>query len=162
MIFVTVGTQTLGFERLLCEVSRLVNIGIISDFVEIQSGFTKHQSSNAKISYSQFISPDEMALKIQSAKYVITHGGVGSILSALHFGKKIIAVPRLKKFREHINNHQLDIIENFSNNNFLLPVYNINDLASVIEEIDSFIPNKYVETNIKLISEIKNKIDSFI
>ena len=73
--------------------------------------------------------------------------------------KKIIAVPRLKEFREHINNHQLEIIENFSNAGFLLSVYDIKELETVVKKIGNFIPNKYIGTHTKLIAEIKNTID---
>ncbi|MCD8183715.1 MAG: hypothetical protein LUE99_12295 [Bacteroides sp.] len=160
MVFVTVGTQTLGFERLLKEVQHLVNKGIINDNVEIQIGFTKFHPSTPQITCSSFLSQEEMNLKIEKAEYIITHGGVGCILGALNYQKKIIAVPRLKEFGEHINNHQLDIIENFSNSGFLLPVYNIKELELVVEKIHDFTPNKYVGTHAELIAEIKkNKID---
>jgi UDP-N-acetylglucosamine transferase subunit ALG13 len=159
MVFVTVGTQTLGFERLLNEVQNLVKKGIIDDNVEIQTGFTKFHSATSQITCFNFLSQEEMDFKIKNAEYIITHGGVGCILGALHYQKKIIAVPRLKEFREHINNHQLEIIENFSNAGFLLSVYNIKELEMVVKQIGNFIPNKYIGTNTKLIAEIKNTID---
>lgn len=159
MVFVTVGTQTLGFERLLNEVQDLVNRGIIDDNVEIQTGFTKFYSTTSQITCFDFLSQKEMDLKIRNAEYIIAHGGVGCILGALHYQKKIIAVPRLKEFREHINNHQLEIIENFSNAGFLLSVYDIKELETVVKKIGNFIPNKYIGTHTKLIAEIKNTID---
>ena len=57
---------------------------------------------------------------IGKADYIITHGGVGTITDALKLGKKIIAVPRLSKYKEHVNDHQLQIIENFSEKGFIV------------------------------------------
>ena len=59
---------------------------------------------------------------INDCNILITHGGVGSIISGLKKDKKVIAVPRLEKYKEHVNDHQLQIIENFNNKKYIIGI----------------------------------------
>ena len=100
--------------------------------------------------------------KLQAqADIIITHGGVGSILEGLNMGKTIIAIPRLKEFGEHINNHQLEIVANFRSLGYILSVDNINELASTINEGFSFVPNKFISNRLRFVAYIKSVIDEF-
>ena len=58
---------------------------------------------------------DEFDEMIKKCDLLITHGGVGSIITGLKNNKKVIAAARLSKYNEHVNDHQLQIIDNFSN-----------------------------------------------
>lgn len=124
MIFVTVGTHEQPFNRLIEEVDRLKKEGVITDEVFIQTGFStyKPQSCNWKsiISYSEM--EDHMA----NADIIITHGGPATFMEAIAKGKKPIVVPRLEKFGEHVNDHQLD---------FAYQVKNRHNNIEVIEDI---------------------------
>ena len=113
MIFVTVGTQDKQFKRLLLEVERLIKIGRIKDTVIAQIGNTKFTTDldNKKMHLIQFTTQREVEALINNASFIITHGGVATIIEGLNYNKKIIAVPRLKKYKEHVNDHQLQIIE---------------------------------------------------
>lgn len=53
---------------------------------------------------------------------MITHGGTGAIIGAVKKGKKVIAVPRLVKYGEHVDNHQMQIIKQFSEMNLIYGV----------------------------------------
>ena len=57
---------------------------------------------------------------IDEADLVITHGGVGTIFSALKKNKKVIAIPRLEKYGEHINDHQIEICEELEKEGYIL------------------------------------------
>ena len=109
MIFVTLGTQDKEFKRLLLEIERLIYIGVIKDDVVAQIGNTKFESNKMKI--IKFTYQDEMEELIKSADIIITHGGVGTIIEGINLGKKIIAVPRLKKYKSNKQNF-LDKLEN--------------------------------------------------
>ena len=50
---------------------------------------------------------------MEKANIVITHGGTGAIIGAVKKGKKVIAVPRLAKYGEHVDDHQLQLIKQF-------------------------------------------------
>ena len=133
MILVTVGTQDKSFKRLINEIDSLVNKKIIKDEVIMQTGYTEYKGN---ITHFAFTSEDELNELVKKCDILITHAGVGSIFKGLEYGKKVIAVPRLKKYREHINNHQLDISNNFLNMGYIKVVNDINDLGKTIKNIN--------------------------
>ena len=118
MILVTLGTQDKTFVRLLEKINQLIDRGLIKDKVVVQAGFTKYSSDNMEI--FDLIPQDEFNNLMSKADLVITHGGVGNIISALEKNKKVIAVPRLAKYGEHINDHQIQNNEAFAINNYVL------------------------------------------
>ena len=87
MIFVTLGTQDKGFERLLKAIDKAIDDGTIKDKVIVQAGFTKYESKNMEI-FTE-VSKEEFDKYLKEAKLVITHGGVGSIVGALKYHKKV-------------------------------------------------------------------------
>jgi UDP-N-acetylglucosamine transferase subunit ALG13 len=73
---------------------------------------------------------------MKRAKIVITHGGTGSIFTALNLNKKVIAIPRLKKFREVTNDHQLQIVKELEKEKMLIGVYDINQLEEAFKKVE--------------------------
>ena len=156
MILVLLGTQHNEFIRLLQKIEDLIEIGAIKERVIVQSGYTKYKTDKMKI--FDMISSEELDNLINEADIVITHGGVGSIIRALKKNKKVIAVPRLHKFGEHVNDHQRQIVEVFSSKDYLIGVQNVEDIGEALIQIKQFKPNKYESDNQKMI----NIIDDFI
>lgn len=141
MIFVTVGTQDKPFTRIIKAVEDAVKEGEITDEVIVQSGNTKYESEYIKIlSYIPF---EEFESFMSKADIIITHGGVGSILSAVKLKKKVIAVPRLEKYKEHINDHQLQVIKKMAEDGYILSCEDENDIAQRIEEAKNFEPKDF-------------------
>lgn len=157
MIFVTLGTQDKPFVRLLEMVQKEIDEGNIKDEVVVQAGFTKFDSDNMKI--FDYISNDEFENYLKSCNFIITHGGVGNILSAMKYNKKIIAVARLGEYGEHTNNHQLQIIDKFYEKGFLLKA-DENNFSSVLKELDNFNPITWNFDNSKFVKKIEEYIDS--
>ena len=154
MILVTLGTQDKQFTRLLEAVQKQIDNGNIMDEVVAQAGCTKFESSNMKI--FDLIDKDEFEQLMSKCDLLITHGGVSSILTGLKNNKKVIAAARLKEFGEHTNNHQLQIINNFAENGYILKLDNFDELDVLLDEVKSFKPKQYKSnTNnmIKIISE---------
>ena len=158
MILVTLGTQEKSFVRLLNALEKQWEMGLIQDEMIIQSGYTKFESRFMTI--IPYFSQDELDDYRQKAECIITHGGVGSILDGCRYGKKIIGVPRLKEYKEHINDHQIEICEQFSQDGYILYAKNLEDIPACIEQAKSFEPKKYIFDNKKLIMHIKSVIDS--
>ncbi len=156
MILVLLGTQNNSFHRLLEEIDKCIDEKIIEDEVIVQSGFTRYKSSNMKV--FDLIPLEELDKLIDKADLIITHGGVGSIIDSLKRNKKVIAVSRLKEYREHINNHQLEVIEEFARKNFILGVQDAKDIRKAVIEAKDFVPKKYESGT----SNIINIIDNFI
>jgi UDP-N-acetylglucosamine transferase subunit ALG13 len=136
MIFVTVGTHTQPFNRLLQKIDELVEKGIIKEKVIAQIGYSTYKPKNYE--YFTFTSEEKILELNKKAKLIITHAGVGSIITALRFRKPVIVVPRLKKFNEHVNNHQLQIAKAFEKEGKVLTCYDINKLENVIKKAKKF------------------------
>ncbi len=86
MILVLLGTQNNSFNRLLEEIEKNIDAGNIKEKVVVQAGFTKYESNKMEI--FDMIPQEELEKLIKEASLVITHGGVGSIMSAVKQGKK--------------------------------------------------------------------------
>ena len=97
MIFVTLGTQDKKFKRLLNDIQQEIDKGNIKDQVIVQAGFTKYESKDMKI--FDLLDKDEFEEYMKKCDLLITHGGVGSILTGLKNNKKVIACPRLAKYK---------------------------------------------------------------
>lgn len=108
MIYVTVGTQ-LSFDRLL----KLVDFWskTTSEHVVAQVGPTNLIFDNIEC-YS-FVTPAQSRNYFSHARLIVSHAGMGSILTALELGKPIILFPRLFELGEHRNNHQLATVNRF-------------------------------------------------
>jgi len=115
MIFVTLGTQKQQFTRVLdlIENSKIFR----KNRIIVQAGHTKYESN--KMTILDFISYEEMEKYIEESKLVVCHGGVGSIFTALQKSKKVLVVPRLSKYGEHINDHQLEICEQLEKDGYI-------------------------------------------
>ena len=153
MIFVTLGTQDKKFPRLLKTVEELIDSGVIKEKVIAQVGSTDYHSN--KLEIIDYLSQVEMLRLIKEAKYIITHGGVGTIIESLNLGKKVIAVPRLKEYKEHVNDHQLEIVSEFSKLGYILDGSN---LEEAIKKLDDFTPKKYESNNSNFVKLIDNYI----
>ncbi|EOU1869969.1 TPA: glycosyltransferase [Clostridium perfringens] len=151
MIFVTVGTHEQPFDRLIKYIDRMKQSGRIKDDVIIQTGFSNY---NPESCISNKLYPyKEMISLVKEARIVITHGGPSSFIMPLQFGKIPIVVPRLKKYDEHVNDHQLDFAKEVQKRqgNIIL-VRNIEELIHVINKYDSIIndmPSELRSNNLK-------------
>ncbi len=156
MILVTLGTQDKPMTRLLEKIENEIQNGSITDEVIVQAGYTKFKSDNMKI--FDLIPIDELEDLTKKADIIITHGGVGSITAPLKLGKTVIACPRLKKFNEHTNNHQLEIIESFSKLGFILSFNEDDNLADILAKASTFVPKPFTSNTNNMI----NLIDKYI
>lgn len=156
MILVLLGTQDKSFKRLLDAVEHVVCCGGISEEVIVQAGFTKYESKNMQI--FDLVSQDELDKLMKKARIIITHGGVGSILSSLHYNKPVIAAARLSKYAEHTNDHQVQIVDKFEYDGYILALRDFSKLESLIKKCDQFKPKKYHSNNKKFVKMIDNYI----
>lgn len=139
MIFVTIGTQKQSFLRLfnLIEHSELLK----DETIIAQVGNTKVQSKIMNV--YEYLSEEQMRAYMNEAEFVICHGGVGSIFSALNMQKKVLAVPRLKKYDEHIDDHQLEVCRELNNENYIKMYDETRLFEDVIKELRQSDLKKY-------------------
>ena len=88
---------------------------------------------------------DEIEKFEQQADCIITHGGVGSIIGSIERGKKVIAVPRLKQYGEHVNDHQLDIVESFDKLGYIIGITDVSQLEEALQSVKVFEPKKNIQ-----------------
>ena len=93
---------------------------------------------------------------------VITHGGTGAIIGAIKKEKRVIAIPRLNKYGEHVDNHQLQIVEQFKEMGFIRSSNDIRKLEEEIKSIDEMVLAKYKSNTYNIINEINKFIRSKI
>ena len=159
MIFVSVGSRQYPFDRLFQKLDELVEDGTIKDKIFAQIGTSTYKPKNYE--YTDFISQEEFLKKLKECNYVITHGASGTIMKALYENKKIIAVTRLEKYGEHINDHQIQNNEAFGSNGYVIPVYEMDELKDAIITIQEG-KDKLKKWENKNPMAIQNMIDRFI
>lgn len=157
MIFVTVGSQKFQFNRLLKKIDELIENKVIVDEVFAQIGASDYRPHN--YGYVDFMTQDEFNKNIDSADIIITHAGTGVIVNAVKKGKKVIGVPRLVEYGEHVDNHQIQLINEFDELNFIEPVYNINELDKALNNLNKKKYNKYVSNVDTIVDSIQNFIN---
>ncbi len=156
MVLVLLGTQNNSFLRLLEEVEKNIKNGNITDNVVVQAGYTKFKSENMEI--HNLVSSQEMDNMIDNADIIISHGGVGSILQCVKKGKTVIGIPRQKKYKEHVNNHQIQLIKSFSESGYIIGTNDITELDRALSKIKKFKPKEFVSNTENII----NKLNEFI
>lgn len=159
MILVTLGTQDKPFKRLIRAVEKQIILGNIKEEVIVQAGCTKYKTKLENMKIVDYMTIDEFNKSLEKAKIVITHAGAGTIIQALEKGKKVIAAARKRVYGEHVNNHQEQILDNFSNSGYVLPLRSFRKLNEVIDKTKDFKPKKF-ESNIEnFIKNIEEEIE---
>jgi|HigsolmetaAR203D_1030402.scaffolds.fasta_scaffold11008_2 Uncharacterized conserved protein len=110
MIFVTVGTQ-FGFDRLIEWMDEWAASSNTDVFAQIGEGSFQPRH----ISWTRDIPAADFSDYVQRAEKVVSHAGMGTIISSLLTNKPIIIVPRMASLGEHRNDHQLATAMRFSN-----------------------------------------------
>jgi UDP-N-acetylglucosamine transferase subunit ALG13 len=126
-----------GFDRLVKKVDELANEGVIED-VFIQAGFSRYEPKHCK--FKRFIEMEKFEELIRRSDLVISHGGAGTIICALEHNKPTIVVPRLKRFQEHVNDHQLDLVRTLEEEGRIIAIYDVDDLREGVKRAKMFEP----------------------
>lgn len=154
MIFVILGTQKFQLNRLIKQIDKYIEEGLIDEEVIAQIGNSDYEPKY--YSYHRFLDKSEFEDLIRKARVVITHSGVGSIITALNTRKPIIVFPRLEKFKEHVDDHQLGIAKAFAKNGYVLCCEENDDLMELIEKSSTYEFREYISQT-KHITELINK-----
>lgn len=127
MIFVTIGTQ-LPFDRLIRIIDSLAPQLNEEIFAQVyKCGFTPKN-----IKTVDFIAPDEFNSLFDKARLIISHAGMGTILSALQKDKPIIVFPRIAAMGEHRNEHQMATARKFKELGIVNVAMNEEELTAML------------------------------
>lgn len=119
MIFVTVGSQKFQFDRLIRSVDALVASGAVNGGAFAQTGACTYVPEH--MGHEAFLDREAFRSQMDACDVVVTHGGTGAIISAVKDEKKVIAVPRLAKYGEHVDDHQIEIVNQFGEMGLIEP-----------------------------------------
>ena len=134
--------------------------GNIKEKVVVQAGCTNYESDNMEI--FDLIPSDEFDDLVARAGLIITHGGAGSILTAIKKNKKVIAAARLKKYKEHTNDHQIQIVKEFAKDGYILELRDFSKLGKLIAKSKTFKPKKFVSNTPNMVKIIDDYIEKSI
>lgn len=152
MIFVILGTHELEFKRLL----KYLEDMDIKEKVVIQSGNT--QFSSEKYEIIPFLSQGDFDKYIDESELIITHGGVGSILTGLKHNKKVITMARLSNYNEHNDDHQLEICNKLSKEGYTINCTDFESLKEAIYNYKDIELKPYIFNNDELVNFIYETI----
>ncbi len=136
MIYITLGTQGSDFSRCLRMVERLMVERRIKDEVIAQVGATTYRPNGVQC--FEFVQETDYQKYIQKADVVITHAGSGALFSSIKRGKKTIAVARLSKYHEMVDDHQTELVRKLSQEGYILD--GTYSLVEAWDKLTGFIP----------------------
>lgn len=142
MVFVAVGTQKFQLNRLLKAVDGLVEQGVLSGEVFAQVGHSDYQPRH--YAHQNFLNKEDFQSCISRCDLLITHSGVATILAGLKLEKPVVVFPRLEKFGEHVDDHQIQIAKSFSEKNLVLMCGENDDLAEIVKRAGTHTFSRYV------------------
>ena len=139
MIFLTVGTQ-FPFDRLVKAVDQAAGINGFDEQIVAQIGDSSYCPENFEA-----VPSAEKAVfdrHFNEADSIISHAGMGTISMALDHRKPLLVMPRLKKYGEVVNDHQLAIAIKFEQLGYLLVAYGAEDVPIKMKQLKSFVPQQ--------------------
>lgn len=155
MIYATLGTMHLDFARLIRAMDAVASE--TGERVVMQTGL-----ANTVPRYCEnfaFRPREELDALIRDARVVVSHAGIGSVIDVLNAHRPLIVVPRLKRFGEHNNDHQLDLARAVERRGWGRMVLDIEDLSEACAHPPAAYP-AYRPAREQLIRTVRETIDA--
>ena len=138
-------------------IENLINDKKIDEPVIAQTGYTQYKPKGIKC--VPFVTEEEYQRYISEARIIISHAGTGAIFSSIAKGKTVIAIARLSKYGEMVNDHQTEIVKKLSEGGYILDgTYSI---MNAWKQLDTFIPRP-CDFECTLPQEIEKLIDNWL
>lgn len=158
MIFIVLGSQKFPFDRLLQALDRQVEEGQMKGDLFAQRGASSYVPKH--FASRDFMDTDQFTDMMKRAEIVITHGGTGAIIKAVKLGKKVIVVPRLARYGEHVDDHQLQIMEMFHQLDLALPCPDPEELPKAVEKVKEMTFRPYVSNTKAIVEDLDSYLQS--
>lgn len=133
MIFVTVGAQ-MAFDRLVGWVDAWA---IANDRHDVVAQIGPSTREPKRLQVLPFLDPPEFRRTMEAADIIVSHAGMGTILTALELGKPIVVVPRLGNLAETRNDHQVATADRFAADGLVVAARSEAELALRLRELGS-------------------------
>jgi UDP-N-acetylglucosamine transferase subunit ALG13 len=128
MIFATVGTQ-LPFDRLIAALDAWAAVHP-QVAVYAQVGCGNYLPSH--MAWTRDMEPAAFRARMAACDTVVAHAGMGSIISGIELGKRVIVMPRRAALGEHRNEHQLATVARLSHLRGLEVVHDAAELEAAL------------------------------
>jgi beta-1,4-N-acetylglucosaminyltransferase len=156
LIFLTVGSM-FPFDRLIRGVDDLISKGLVTESVYAQIGNGEYEPRH--MPFARFVEKADFDGQMKGCSVVISHAGIGTISTALHYGRTMIVLPRLKAFGEHVNDHQVGTARKYAELGHVILSDSVGDLPTCLEAARRFQPiPRHVNTQ-GIVSRIGRFID---
>ena len=156
MILLTIGTYPLAFDRMVKTIDEMYQKGEIKEKVFAQIGYGNYEPKF--IPFERLMEKEVFDETLASASALIGHAGMGTISLALKHNKPLLVMPRLKKFGEHVNNHQVDTAHKFEDLGHVLAAYEVEEISEKLKLLESFSP----KPRINQADQISKRINQFL
>lgn len=162
MVFVTVGNSLQGFDRLLKGVDRLAALSVLKgDEILVQSGNNAgFRSVHGK--QVDFLAMEQFVDAVQRADLVICHAGAGTLFHVFQCGKIPVVMPRRKCYREHVDDHQLELAEVLAAEGRIVIAYEPEDLPNAVAEARRRRAERIPSSNPRMISLVAQAIEELL
>ena len=128
MIVTALGTDEHSFGRALDVIDRLRP----THELVVQHGHTPPRDW-PEARWFDFVPFETLMSLMREAEAIVCHGGVGTIMTALSLGRRPVVIPRLAAYGEHVDDHQLQIVEKLASRGFVVPILDGTDDEAVID-----------------------------
>lgn len=141
MIFLTVGSRY-GFDRLVRGIDELIETGVITEAITAQIGDGAYEPTH--MAFDRFLPGDEYDARVRGADRLIGHAGSGTVALAATYVKPLLVLPRLHRYREHVNDHQLATARTFERLGAILAATEVDELPSKYAQLKAFVPRRRI------------------
>ena len=157
-VFISLGSQKFQFNRLLEKIDQINKAAFLHLEVFAQIGYSDYKPES--FSYKMFLDYDQYAEAINKCELLITHAGTGAIMGGVKGGKKVIAVPRLVSYSEHVDDHQVQIVKQFEEMGIIEACYDLNNLEQMIMITMEKTYQRYLSNTQVIMDDLKGYIDN--
>ena len=137
MIFLTVGVQS-SFDRLVRAVDDFFDTHDLDDVIFAQIGNSGYKPRNFEAVAS--LDATTFDRRFGQASAIVSHAGMGTIMLACEHGKPLLAMPRLKRLGEVIDNHEVALADEFEALGHILVAHSARELTAKLTRLKSFVP----------------------
>lgn len=137
MIFLTVGTQ-FPFDRLVRAVDEALEQSALEDEVFAQVGLRGYRPEHME--WVETLEQEAFGERVAEARALIGHAGVGTILTALEGRKPLLVMPRLRRYGEIVNDHQVATARKFAEAGHVLAAYDEGEVLQKLVALRTFVP----------------------
>ena len=159
MVFVTVGNATQGFKRLLDAVDEAAGQGLFGDepiFIQTGNNPDFHASHCEQQS---FLRMSQFEALLRDSNLIISHGGAGTLINILRAGRVPVVMPRRQRYAEHVDDHQVELIQALAQEGRVVPVFESADLKVGVKEARRRNKQPRAQSNSQLVELVARAIE---